>query len=69
MQDGFLECVDVNVPVLSGVASDQPFDGSGTYFSSAAAVCEGHGAKMAVYPPIVKELSGAVGNEFRTTVS
>ena len=69
LQDGFLECVDVNVPVMPGVASDGPFNGIDTYISPAVALREGHGAKAVVYSPFVKELSAVVDYEFRTTVS
>ena len=68
MKDGFLECIDVDCAIFPDIASDQPFDGFDTYLSSAVAVGERHRAKMVVYPPIVQELSGSVGYEFRATI-
>ena len=55
MQNGFLKGINVDVTILPSVTSDEPFDGFDTYFCSAVAVWESHGAEVVVYSPVTKE--------------
>ena len=54
LEDGFLECIDVDCAYFPGVAGNQPLDGFDTYFSSAVAVRERHRAETVVYPQLCR---------------
>ena len=56
LEDGFLECININFTIFPHIARNQPLDGFDTYFSSAVAVRECHGTKAMVDPPIVQKL-------------
>ena len=60
LKDCFLECIDVDC--------NQPLDGFYTYFSSAVAVRECHGAEAVVYPPVMQKLPGGMGHKFKAAI-
>ena len=68
MKDGFLECIDVDCAIFPDVAGNQPLDGFYTYFSSAVAVRECHGAEAVVYPPVVQKLPGGMGHKLKAAI-